>query len=156
MAAARSAGHNGARAIGASFHQRTLAALSDAYDLMDISFIRYNAAHPGARRDLFPYLRQTRTAPVFNFKSMMFAVAEPTFAALGLGQHAWLPKPTDYYRFVLSNPHVHGILCSPMSPQEVDSLVDALNDRPLAPHEQQYMVWLSSLVHRTMATAMGA
>jgi hypothetical protein len=51
---ARLAAHHGTRAIGASFHQRTLALLTDYYDLLDISFIRYNAAHPGARRGRLP------------------------------------------------------------------------------------------------------
>jgi hypothetical protein len=63
LAGARQSRHNGARAIGASFHQRTLAAWNDAYNLLDVSFIRYNAAHPGARADLFPYLNPVRTTP---------------------------------------------------------------------------------------------
>jgi len=153
---ARSTRHVGSAAIGASFHKRPYVTVAAHAGLLDVHYIRYNTAHPGAQFDLFPYLPADRSPLLFNFKSMMFAVPEPTFKTLGLGPHAWLPKPTDYYRFVLSNPHVDGILCSPMSPQEVDSLVQALDDRALAPHEQQYMVWLSSLVHGTMASAMGA
>src|SRR5262249_39269455 len=113
LASAKRSAHNGARAIGATFHQRALALLADYYDLLDISFIRYNAAHPGARRDLFPYLRQGRTCPVFNFKSVMAQVPRDAFDALGLPSGYWCPDACDYYRFVLSRPEIDGVLCSP-------------------------------------------
>src|SRR5262249_33871620 len=64
----RAAGHVGSRAIGASFHDRPQALLAANYELVDIGYVRYNTAHPGARSDLFPYLRADRSSLLFNFK----------------------------------------------------------------------------------------
>jgi hypothetical protein len=149
---ARHARHNGARAIGASFHQRTLAAWSDAYDLLDVSFIRYNAAHPGARTDLFPYLRPVRSCPVFNFKSVMARVTPEQFRALGLPAGYWQPDPCDHYRFALTRPELDGVLCSPQSPAQLRELLQALDRGPLTAEEEQYMIWLSGLTQAPALT----
>ena len=144
---ARASGHNGARAIGATFHQRQLALVADYYDLLDISYIRYNSAHPGARTDVLPYFRPYRNSLVFNFKSVMSQVSQETFDALGLSKGYWLPDPCDYYRFVLSRPEINGILCSPLRPEQIKELARALEKGPLSYQEEEYMIWLSSLVH---------
>lgn len=152
MARARAAGQNGARAIGATFHQRSLAVVSEQYDMLDIRFIRYNSAHPGARRDLFPYFRPVRTSPVFNFKSTMSQVTPQMFEALNLPKSYWVPDVCDYYRFVLTRPEIDGVLCSPMQPEEVQQLARALEKGPLTREEEEYMIWLSSLVHAPVLT----
>ncbi len=147
IARARASGHNGARAIGATFHQRQLALAADYYDLLDISYIRYNSAHPGARTDILPHFRPQRNNLVFNFKSVMSRVSRETFDALGLPQNYWLPDPCDYYRFVLSRPEINGILCAPSRPEEIRELAQALDKEPLTYQEEEYMIWLSSLAH---------
>jgi hypothetical protein len=82
---------------------------------------------------------------MFNFKSMMFRVPEQRVRELGLPSGAWVPQSCDYYRFVLSEPALDGILCSPLDPSEVKGLVRAMEQRPLTPQEQEYMIWLSSV-----------
>jgi hypothetical protein len=147
----RTACHLGARAIGASFHSRSSALLANNSNLLDISYIRYNTSHPGARLDLLPYLRADRSGLIFNFTSMMFRVTESQFAALRLPSGSWLPKACDYYRFVLTHPAVDGILCSPEYPDEVQTLVRALDLGPLSLYEEEYMIRLSSIVRSTQA-----
>jgi hypothetical protein len=143
---ARALGHAGSRAVGASFHHRRSAMLSLNCNCLDVSFVRYNTAHPGARQDVFPYLRPDRTSLIFNFKSVLSRVSPETFASLGLDAAGhWLPKVTDYYRFVLSQASLDGILCSPATPGQLRDLLDALAERPLTPQEEQYMIWLSSV-----------
>ena len=44
------------RAIGASMHDRKRAGKLAADSPLDMLMIRYNAAHPGAEQDIFPYL----------------------------------------------------------------------------------------------------
>jgi len=144
---ARAGSQHGAKAIGATFHQRSLALIADYYDLLDISYIRYNSAHPGARTDLFPYFRPNRTTPVFNFKSTMSRVSEQAFTQLKLPNAKWLPETCDYYRFVLSRSEIDGILCSPFQPAEMRQLARALDKPPLTNDEEEYMIWLSSLTH---------
>jgi hypothetical protein len=152
MTQARARGHNGAKAIGATFHQRRLALAADYYDLLDIGYIRYNSAHPGAKSDLFPYFRPTRSTLIFNFKSVMSQVTKEAFDALKLPKTHWLPDVCDYYRFVLSRPEIDGVLCSPLQPEEVRGLAKALDQPPLSAEQEQYMIWLSSLTHQPVLT----
>ena len=152
MAAARQSGQHGARAIGASFHQRTLALMGGGYDLLDVSFIRYNAAHPGARRDLFPYLPPLRACPVFNFKSVMARVTREQFEGLGLPAGYWCPETCDYYRFVMSRGEIDGVLCSPGSPSELREMLKALERGPVSAAEEEYMIWLAGLTQAPVLT----
>jgi hypothetical protein len=151
MSRARAAGQHEARAIGATFHQRPLALLAQHYGMLDISFIRYNSAHPGASRDLFPYL-SGRNIPIFNFKSTMSQVTPDMFDKLNLGPTYWRPEACDYYRFVLTRPEIDGILCSPLNPDEMRQLAQALAKGPLTPEQEAYMIWLSSLIHAQVLT----
>ncbi len=141
----RSSSYHGSRGIGASFHNRSSALMGINSNCLDAHYVRYNPRHTGACRDLFPYLRPDRTGLSYNFKTNLSIVTEEHFRQLGLGSQYWLPGPTDYYRFVLTNPAIDGILCSPQTPQEVEGIVEALNDRPLSPYEEAYMVWLAGI-----------
>lgn len=142
---ARNIRHVGARAIGASFHDRATALASLNLNCLDIHFVRYNTGHPGAQHDIFPYVRPDRSSAMFTFKSTFSRVTDQQFSRLRLSSDRWLPKPTDYFRFVLSHPCVDGVLCSPMSPVEVLELADSLHQRTLSLPEQEYMMWLSAI-----------
>jgi hypothetical protein len=130
----------GARAIGASLHHRKLAVRAEKSRAVDISFIRYNAAHPGARRDVFPHLPKKRGTLLYNFKSVVRPL--PSRKLLGLAANDWMPEPTDYYRFVLSATEFDGLLCSPWTPKEVRALARALDKGPLSREERERMVRL--------------
>ena len=152
MDRARASRHCGAVAIGATFHQRRLALAADHYGLLDIGYIRFNCAHPGARAEVFPYIRPNRTSLVFNFKSAMSRVPEEMFATLGIPANYWRPDACDHYRFVLSHPEIDGILCSPLYPAEMKGIVEAMDKGPLSVEEEEYMIWLSSRVHAPVLT----
>jgi hypothetical protein len=141
---ARGVSHCGSRAIGGSFHDRRCALLSLNYNCLDVNYVRYNTAHPGADADIFPYVRRDRKGLIFNFKSVLSMVTPEHLRRLGLNGDIWLPKVTDYYRFVLTNPYIDGVLCSPASPEQLTELLAALEERPFTITEEQYMVWLSS------------
>ncbi len=145
MTAARGVRFRGARAIGASFHSRRLAVTAATFDLLDILYVRYNPAHPGARVDLFPFLPPVRTGRIFNFKSTMFKVTAEMLPSLGLSPGYRLPDIPDYYRFALSRPELDGLLASPKTPEEVEALAEALAKGSLLPEEEEHMLWLSSL-----------
>ena len=149
---ARARRHNGATAIGATFHQRPLALVADHYGLLDISYIRFNSAHPGARRDLLPYFRPAKSGLVFNFKSVMSRVNRETMDTLGVPANYWLPDACDHYRFVLSHPEIDGILCAPSNPEEMKGMAKAMDQGPLSREEEDYMIWLSSLAHAPILT----
>jgi aryl-alcohol dehydrogenase-like predicted oxidoreductase len=136
---ARDHRHLGSRAIGGSFHDRRTALASINTDALDIHFIRYNPAHTGADRDLFPHMKADRRAPIFNFKSNFGKVSRERLRDMGRASDQWLPGATDHYRFALGNPGIDGVLCAPMSVAELHQLLEALEDRPLTSEEQEYM-----------------
>jgi len=133
----------GARAVGASFHDRALAATLLCDARVDLGFIRYNAAHPGAQVDIFPHLGAGH-APVFVFTSTRGHVSAAQAAALGIDPDVWLPELVDTYRFALSTPHIAGILCAPQNPLEVRELAAALARGPLDEDEREHMIALAA------------
>jgi aryl-alcohol dehydrogenase-like predicted oxidoreductase len=139
--------HGGTSAIGASFHQRSTALLANSYDVIDVSYIRYNASHPGARTELFPYCRLDAPGLIYNFKSGMSLVSSERAAALGIPKSCWLPDAVDCYRFALARPQVDGVLCSPSSPSEVERIARGMERPCLRAEEEEYMIWLNSMAH---------
>jgi predicted aldo/keto reductase-like oxidoreductase len=131
----------GARAIGATFHDRQEARKAVSDDLVDVAFVRYNPGHAGAREDLFPHLPQPTSPLLFGFKSTFAYVPPPQMAELGLpGDVYWHPDVTDHYRFALSRPELDGLLIGPATPQEVTALADALKKGPLDEEEETYLM----------------
>ena len=57
----------------------------------------------------------------------------------------WQPHVTDYYRFALTRPEVHGLLCAPQTPREVAALAEALEAGPLSEPEENFLINLASL-----------
>jgi hypothetical protein len=137
----------GNSAIGASFHDRATARLAIEHSLVDVAFVRFNASHPGAARDLFPFLPKRRTTRLFGFKSMDGYVDPQRLDALGLHHDSWRPAPADHYRFALSQAGLDGVLASFSHPREIGQLADALAEGPLDEAAQQYLVTLSHAHH---------
>ena len=131
----------GARAIGATFHDRQEARKAVTDDLVDVAFVRYNPGHAGAREDLFPYLTGKNSTLLFGFKSTFGYVPPQQMNELGLpGDVYWHPEITDHYRFALSRPELDGLLIGPATPKEVAALADALKKGPLDEEEEMYLM----------------
>jgi len=137
--------HVGARAIGASFHDRGAALRCIDDETFDIAFVRYNARHSGAIHDLFPHIDPGTPVRVYSFKSTAGATTAARCRALGLGDNHWIPRMTDYYRFALSHPAVDGVLCAPRTPAELEALADALAAGPLDLDEIEHLLLLAQL-----------
>jgi predicted aldo/keto reductase-like oxidoreductase len=132
------------RALGVSFHDRTLAVSAVNQALVDVAFVRYNSLHCGAEADLFPLIQEGRSSKLFNFKSMGGYVEPQRLDQLGLPAHNWRPAPTDHYRFALRVPAVDGILCALSSEEQVAALARALQPA-LSEPEATYMKQLSRM-----------
>ena len=139
------AGNFGARALGTTFHERPAAPLAIARELIDIAFIRYNAAHPGASEDLFPFLSASSSTLVYNFKSALPELTPARMEALGVGRDYWRPTVADHYRFVLTQPQLDGVLCALQTPRQVQALARALEQGPLDDEEQEHLLHLAAL-----------
>ena len=159
LASHREVEHVGARAIGASFHDRGLAREIVERDNIDIAFVRYNPAHPGARTDLFPHVKPRgdgRRCLLYNFTNTYGHLADHEYAPLGVPDDLWRPHPTDYYRFALSEPALDGILCAPATPGQVRDLADALAKGPLDDEDRQYLLSLGELLRGRARVARAA
>jgi hypothetical protein len=142
----RRTGFVGARAVGASFHDRQAALLAVNHRMVDIAFVRYNPAHSGARTDLLPHLLRPKPAPLFNFTNTHGCFSPEQLNAFGLnGDVYWHPAVTDYYRFALTRPEIDGLLIAPRTPAELDGLRQALQRGPLDEEEEAYLVQLGLL-----------
>jgi hypothetical protein len=135
----------GARAIGASFHDRGALLRSTVDRALDLALLRFNARHPGALADVFPLLGPRPRPLLYTFKSTHGHVPEARARQLGVGDDFWSPTVADHYRFALSPPDVDGMLCAPRSPEEVVSLDRALADGPLDLDEIEHLLVLAEL-----------
>lgn len=134
----------GARAIGASFHDRKAAAAATSHNLVDIAFVRYNPIQRGARVDLFPYLDRPTPTLLYGFNSTVGHVDEARRAELGLPDVGWWPTIGDYYRFALARPELDGLLVALDSPEQVAALARTLEAGPLDAAQERSMLELGA------------
>ena len=135
----------GVRGTAASFHDRVAARDAVAQALVDLAFVRYNAAHRGAEDDLFPALPPDRRALVYGFKSTHGRLDEAARLRAGLTADDWEPRVVDYYRFALGRPEMDGLLVSLGAEHHVAELDEALAEGPLDEDDLQYMRDLGAL-----------
>ena len=135
---------DGARAVGASFHDRSAAVAAANHRIIDFGYVRYNPEHAGARVDLFPRLRDGH-APLFNFKSMRGYVSHDQLRAAGVDPALWYPDPPDYYRYALSRPQISGLLFAMRRSVELIELEAALGKGGLTPDEEDHLDELAVL-----------
>lgn len=109
-----------------------------------IFHMRYNAAHTGAERDVFPLL------PVENRPGIV-AYTATRWGSLLKAKNA--PKGEapmrgrDAYRFVLSNPDFNVCMTGPRNAAEMDEALAALEEGPLSPEENERIRRLGKYVY---------
>lgn len=145
--------HLGTQAIGASFHDRQAAAAATQHGLFDVSYARYNAVHPGARTDLFPYLRPGSPTLLYNFTTTRGYIPDDAWQRLAPPDDTWHPTVTDQYRFAFARPEIDGLLVSFGQRAHVTALMQALDRGPLSPEEERQML---DLGRRVRSTSPGA
>ena len=113
-----------------------------ADSILDQFMIRYNAAHPGAERDIFPHLAKRRPQLVaYTATSWRKLLARPR------GWTGNVPTAGDCYRFCLSSPHVDLVLTGPASGAQLDENLAALAKGPLSADEDAWMRDFGRTVH---------
>ncbi len=141
----RRLGRYGVRAVGATFHERSLVPEAMRQRLVDVAWTRYNPLHVGARDEVFPELPRSKAVPLFGFNSTIGYVPSARRRELGVGPAYWQPSVTDFYRFALTRPQLRGVLCSPGTPAELLALTRSLEAGPLARDEEQFLIDLARL-----------
>jgi aryl-alcohol dehydrogenase-like predicted oxidoreductase len=131
-----------ARVLGVSIHDRERAGRLAADSPLDLLMIRYNAAHPGAERDIFPHLDQR--------KPNIIAYTATSWRKLLKRPSKWdgkLMTAGDCYRFCLSSSHVDVTLTGPASTAQLDENLAALDRGPLTADELTWMRDFGRAVH---------
>ena len=136
------------RMIGMTSHQRAMAARIAAGEgrPLDLLMLRYNAAHRGAERDVFP-LTAPIGLPVVAYTCLRWgALPKPTPE----DPHGFQPPPPrEWYRFALANPAVSVAICAPSGRAELDHELGLLDDwRPPSPDERRVLEDHGNRVYR--------
>ena len=124
MESCRAAQRDGVvRLLGITSHQRPLAAEIARSGLVDALMIRYNAAHRGAEREIFP-VTDAMGIPVIAYTALRWgALLGPTPED---PPGFRVPRAPDCYRFVLQSRSVAVVLASPQNRAELDEDLEVL------------------------------
>lgn len=130
------------RALGVSIHDRPRAGKLAEDSPLDMLMIRYNAAHPGAEREIFPHLEKRKPNVVaYTATSWRKLLKRPG------GWDGPVPTAGDCYRFCLSSPHVDVCLTGPASVQQLEENLAAVAKGPLTAEEDAWMRKFGQAVH---------
>jgi len=131
------------RAIGVSIHDRKRAAKLAEDSPLDMLMIRYNAAHTGAERDIFPLLAKRKPAIV--------AYTATRWGGLLKRPKGWngrVMTASDCYRFCLSNPYVDLVLTGPKNRRQLQENLSHLQEKgPLSEEENRRIRNFGQMVH---------
>jgi aryl-alcohol dehydrogenase-like predicted oxidoreductase len=130
------------RAVGVSIHNRLRAGKLAEGSILDLLMIRYNAAHTGAEREIFPHLSRRRPAVI-----AYTATAWRRLLRAPRGWQGRVPSAGDCYRFCLTSPHVDIVLTGPRSVVELRENLAALEKGPLSSEEMVGLREFGNAVH---------
>ena len=120
------------RFVGLTSHQRKLFPDLEGEGVFDVFHLRYNAAHRGAEREAFPYLRREGGAGIVSFTATAWGKllkpgrmprGEPPLTA------------SDCYRFVLSHPSVDICMMGAKNIHQMRENLAVLDQSPMTDEE---------------------
>lgn len=129
-------------ALGVSIHDRPRAGALAQDSALDLLMIRYNAAHPGAEKDIFVHLQTRQPAVVAYTATSWRRLLKPPS-----GWNGPVPTAGDCYRFCLSNPNVDIVLMGPKDEEQLNNNLTALERGPLDAREMSFMRQFGAAVH---------
>ena len=130
------------RAFGTSIHDRPRAGKLAEQRAVDILMIRYNAAHPGAEREIFPHVADKNPS--------VMAYTATSWRKLLKKPRGWDGAPMtagDCYRFQLSSPHVDLAVQGPATRAQLDENLDAVEKGALTAEEDATFRAFGQAVH---------
>jgi aryl-alcohol dehydrogenase-like predicted oxidoreductase len=110
---------------------------------VDVIMLRYNAAHPGAERDVFPLLPTPRPGVVAYNSTRWGQLLDRRLTPPG----EVTPRGSDCYRFALTNPNVDVVASGPGNAAELDEALAALDRGPMSTDELAWMKRVGQAVH---------
>jgi aryl-alcohol dehydrogenase-like predicted oxidoreductase len=135
------------KGIGLSTHHRKFAGELAAQGAVDVLMIRYNAAHRGAEKDIFPFLKNHNPGVVsYTATRWGFLMRRPK----GWPKNERIPTAGMSYRFVLSNPDVDVCLTAPSNIKQLEDNIAAFRNGPLSEEDMEFMRKFGDAVHNLM------
>jgi aryl-alcohol dehydrogenase-like predicted oxidoreductase len=113
--------------------------------------VRYNAAHPGAEREVFPLLGDPAPGVVAYTATRWGALLNPRLVPPG----EQVPRASDCYRFALTHPAVNVVLSGPKNAVELDESMVALDRGPLSDEEVAWMKRVGAAVRASAILRSG-
>ncbi|GAC1463143.1 MAG: hypothetical protein NVSMB9_00240 [Isosphaeraceae bacterium] len=134
------------RRLGLTTHQRSLAARVARGGELDLLMIRYNAAHRGAEREIFP-VTDSRKMPVVAYTATRWgALSRPTPDD---PPNFIVPAAPAWYRFVLQSLSVSVALMAPRNRAELEDDLTVLKaDGPLPTEDYEQLAAHGNRVRR--------
>ena len=130
--------------LGVSAHNRLIFREYEKEKLFDIFHVRYNAAHRGAEKEVFPFLPESDRPGIVSFTNTRWGgLLNPKNMPKGERP----PRAADCYRFVLSHPDVDVAICGPNSMKQLTENLDALEEGPMSEEEHARMRRIGDHVH---------
>jgi predicted aldo/keto reductase-like oxidoreductase len=133
------------RRLCISAHDRSQYQAHLALGVFDLVMVRYNCAHPGAEREVFPLLEAEAERPgVLCYNTTRWGhLFDPAW--MPPGEPA--PTPNHLYRFALSHPVVDMVLTAPKDQAQLESNLTTLQQGPLDPDERAWLERVGKHVH---------
>jgi aryl-alcohol dehydrogenase-like predicted oxidoreductase len=135
------------RTLMVSCHHRPAFEGFIADPAFDSLMFRYNAAHPGAEREIFPHLSARRPGTVAFTATRWGTLLDPRLVPDGEAT----PRPSDCYRFALTSEHVDVCLAGPKDAAQLDEALAALDRGPMDADELAWMRRVGSAVRDAAA-----
>ena len=130
--------------IGLSTHDRKLAGSLADEGTLDVMMIRYNAAHRGAEKDIFPFIGKHNTGIIsFTATRWRYLLRRPK----GWAKDGRIPTAGECYRFVLSNPDVDVCMMAPTNENQLISNLKEISEGPLNKDEMDFMLKFGDAVY---------
>lgn len=140
------------RAVAISCHDRKFAGELAASGEIDAVMVRYNAAHPGAEQDVFPYVSAHGTGVIsYTATRWTYLLRRPR----GWPETEPVATAGQCYRFVLSNPNVDVVLTAPRNERELLENLQEIARGPLPDDEMAFMRRFGAHVHDRAGWFMG-
>ena len=131
--------------VGISSHKRKLFPELERDKALDVYHIRYNAAHRGAEKDVFPFMPEDNGPGLVTFTSTSWgSLLNPKH----MPHDMEIPRPRDCYRFVLSNPDVHVAIAGPNSMPQLLEDLKAIDEGPMNDEELSQMRLIGDNVYK--------
>ena len=112
---------------------------------LDVMMVRYNAAHRGAEKEIFPYVEKHNTGIIsFTATRWRYLLRRPK----RWPKDGNIPTAGQCYRFVLSNPHVNICMMALSNEKQFVSNLKEISEGPLSQEEMDFMLKFGDAVYK--------